>query len=268
MAKGTKGLTMLELNNISAGYGQTPVVENISFHVKRHELSCIIGPNGSGKTTLLRTAGRIIHPISGNILIDGTDIWKIPAAEFALKTAVVTQQALPDDLYVKEYVELGRIPHHHKTLWPTSTTRDMDHVRKSLEMTDTKSISNRRLSQLSAGQRQMVKIARALAQSPSLLLLDEPTTNLDIGHANMVMELVKDLNQNLNITVLMVVHDLNLASEFAHNILLISEGKTIKTGTPEQVLTAELISRVYNTKVAAIPHPATKNTCLLPYSDR
>lgn len=245
---------LLKIKNLSAGYDENIVLHDIGCTVCQGELIGIIGPNGSGKTTLLRAITRILKPHKGEILIDGKNIWKIPLKEISQMVAVSSQLLDPVLTTVEEYILLGRLPYYRKYQF-FETSKDETIVEKYMRLTDTFRLKESLMTELSGGERQLASIARALAQEPILLLLDEPTSHLDITHQAQIMELIGRLNRELGLTVLMVLHDLNLASEYCSRLLLLNNGSIHKLGTPEEVLTYRTIEEVYKTVVLVKKNP-------------
>jgi iron complex transport system ATP-binding protein len=245
---------LLKIKNLSAGYDENIVLHDIGCTVCQGELIGIIGPNGSGKTTLLRAITRILKPHKGEILIDGKNVWKIPLKEISQMVAVSSQLLDPVLTTVEEYILLGRLPYYRKYQF-FETSKDETIVEKYMRLTDTFRLKESLMTELSGGERQLASIARALAQEPILLLLDEPTSHLDITHQAQIMELIGRLNRELGLTVLMVLHDLNLASEYCSRLLLLNNGSIHKLGTPEEVLTYRTIEEVYKTVVLVKKNP-------------
>lgn len=249
---------MLEINNLTCGYDTRFSLTDINFKIKEKEFIGIIGPNGSGKTTLFRAITKIIYPKSGKIYFDGIDLSEINFMELARKLAVVSQNSDIDlMLSVEEFVLLGRIPHRGKIQFFESND-DEKIADEAMVLTDTFGFRERQMGSLSGGERQLVYIARALAQKPKMLLLDEPTNQLDIAHQVKIMDLIKKLNKERNITVVIVLHDLNLASEYCDRLVLINNGKVFKIGTPGEVLTYQTIEEVYKTVVLVKENPLSK----------
>jgi iron complex transport system ATP-binding protein len=245
---------LLKIKNLSAGYDENIVLHDIGCTVCQGELIGIIGPNGSGKTTLLRAITRILKPHKGEILIDGKNVWKIPLKEISQMVAVSSQLLDPVLTTVEEYILLGRLPYYRKYQF-FETSKDETIVEKYMRLTDTFRLKESLMTELSGGERQLASIARALAQEPILLLLDEPTSHLDITHQAQIMELIGRLNRELGLTVLMVLHDLNLASEYCSRLFLLNNGSIHKLGTPEEVLTYRTIEEVYKTVVLVKKNP-------------
>ena len=242
------------LNNISAGYDRRQVVKNINLKIQKGDFLGIIGPNGSGKSTLLRVMSRVLSPQSGEILLEGQRIQRVGLKAFCRQVAFVPQDTLINFSFtVWEIVLMGRIPYLKRLQFETKN--DFAIAENALNLTDTLSIKEREISGLSAGERQRVVIAKALAQEPILLLLDEPTSHLDIGHQVQIMNLLKGLNQKEKLTIVIVLHDLNLASEYCRRLVLLNNGAIFKQGTPEEVLTYQNIEQVYKTVVVVNKNP-------------
>ncbi|MDI6758956.1 MAG: ABC transporter ATP-binding protein [Candidatus Omnitrophota bacterium] len=240
---------MLEIEALTCAYDSGFILQDINFKVENKEFICIIGPNGSGKTTLLRAMSGLLKPVKGRVLFESRDIGKIGFKELARNIAVVSQGLEIAFMRVEEFVLMGRIP-HFKKLQLLETKTDLEIAQRSMDLTDTLRFRNRLMSQISAGERQLVFIARALTQEPKLLLLDEPTTHLDITHQVGVLNLIKRLNRELAITVIMVLHDLNLASEYCRRLILLKDGKIFREGAREDVINYKTIEEVY--KIAAV----------------
>jgi len=252
---------MLKINDLTCGYDSNPIIKEITFNLNRGEILGIIGPNGSGKTTLLRGMTRLIKPDSGTIFFEERDIWETDIKDLARSIAVVPQGGAVSDMSVEEFVLLGRIPHYKKFQF-FDTKRDRTVSERSMGLTDTLRFRGRSILEMSGGERQLIFIARALAQEPKLLLLDEPTTYLDITHQVSILDLVRRLNRELQLTVIMVLHDLNLASEYCDRLLLLSQGSLHSLGTPEEIIDYKIIEEVYKTKVVIGHSPVSSK----PYS--
>jgi iron complex transport system ATP-binding protein len=248
---------MLDIRDLTCGYGKDPVLRDVSVSVGDGEFVAIIGPNGSGKTTLLRAISKVVMPRKGTVLLDGKDIRHLSFRDLARRIAVVTNLRDADlNMCVEDFVLLGRIP-HRKGITITENSTDRESVHKALALTDTLGLKRRRADSLSSGEKQMVYIARALAQEPRLLLLDEPTSHLDITHQVRVLDLIRRLNRERALTVITVLHDLNLAGEYCDRLFLLKQGSKVKDGTPGEVLTYEIIEDVYGTPVIVLDNPAS-----------
>lgn len=258
---------MLEIHNLTCGYDSKFFLKNIDLNIGKKEFVGIIGPNGSGKTTLLRAITKIIKPREGEIILEGKNIGKLSLKELAQKIAVVSGGFDLDlKMNVEEFVLLGRIP-HRKKLQFLETTRDEEAVNQALTLTEIYKFKDRFMESLSGGERQLVLIARALAQEPKVLLLDEPTNHLDIAHQVKILDLIKRLNRKNDLTVIMVLHELNLASEYCHKLVLFDNGLIYKTGSPEEVLTYQIIEQVYKTAVLVEKNPISLKPYILLVSE-
>jgi iron complex transport system ATP-binding protein len=223
---------MIRLEKIQCGYGHRIVLDGIDLEIKKGEFVGIIGPNGSGKTTVLRAITRLIKSVRGKIFLDDRDIYSLNHQEIAQQIAVVSQNLPVITMTVKEFVLLGRVP-YYKNLQFFENKQDLVAADKAMRMTDTERLRDHFMSEMSGGEVQLAFIARAIAQEPSLLLLDEPTAHLDITHQVGILDLIKRLNRQYNLTVIIVLHDLNLASEYCDRLVLMDSGKIQKAGTPE-----------------------------------
>jgi len=252
---------MLECRQLSCGYGKLKVITEVSLKLAPQELLAIIGPNGSGKTTLLRAISRLIKPMTGGIYLEDQNVWEIEALDFAKTVAVVSQYLPSVEMTVEDYVLLGRMPHFQKMQF-IETPKDLQVVNECMQMTDILHLKDKIINRLSSGERQLAQIARALAQSPTLLLLDEPTAHLDITHQVVILDLLKKLISQIKLTVVMVLHDLNLASEYASCLGLMSAGRLIKLGAPHEVIDYKIIEEVYKTKVVVDRNPVSSKPCV------
>lgn len=247
---------MLEIKRLFCGYGEKLVIKDINLKINKGELAGIIGPNGSGKTTLFRAITKIIQPKMGKVIFNGKDIKEMKYKELAKELAVVLQDEIIQDISVEEYVLLGRIPHRYRFQFLESK-HDMGIAREAMELTAIMEFSKRPIDELSGGERQRVFISRALAQEPKLLLLDEPTTHLDIGHQIELLELLKSLKKNKGLTIIVILHDLNLAGSYCDRLILMNKGRIYKEGDVDTVLTYQNIEKVYKTVVVVEKSPIT-----------
>lgn len=214
----------------------------------------ILGPNGSGKSTLVKALSRVVRPERGVVLLDGKDLWRLGPRQVARQVAVVPQETpVAFDFTVLEVVLMGRSPHLSRLA--VEGVEDLRIARAALAWTDTEPLANRRLNQLSSGERQRVALARALAQEPRALLLDEPTAHLDLGYQLELLERLAALNREAGTTLLLVLHDLNLAALFCPRLVLLAAGRVVADGTPEAVLTSERLREVYRAPVTVQPDP-------------
>jgi len=257
---------MLELKNLACGYDSKFVLRDIDFKVEDRELVGIVGPNGSGKTTLLRAIACILKPMKGTALLDGRNIWQMRFKELARQIALVPQSFGGVDMSIEDFVLLGRIP-HLKRFQFLESKKDFDIAEKCMALTDTLKLKDHLMTEISGGERQLALIARALTQEPRLLLLDEPTAHLDIAHQVGILDLIKRLNKELGLTVIMVLHDLNLASEYCQRLVLINEGRIHKIGAPFEVLNYKIIEEVYKTIVVVEKNPISSKPYILIVSE-
>ncbi len=236
----------LEIKGVSFSYGGIDALSDISFAVGDSELVTLVGPNGSGKSTLLRCIDKLLKPKMGIILIQGQDIAKMSLRELAQTIGYVPQSAVNTFPFtVFDAVLMGRKPY---ISWGVGK-RDIELVSEILDFLGLSSMAGRYFNELSGGERQKVLIARALAQEPDLLLFDEPTSNLDIRHQLEVLDTVKALQGEKGVSVIMAMHDLNLASRFSDRVIMLNKGRIFATGTPEEVLIPENIREVYGVEV-------------------
>ncbi len=249
---------ILKVRDLSCGYGARTVLQGVNFEVAEQEVVGIIGPNGSGKTTLLRAITRIVKPFQGQISFRGRDIYQVGFQELARNVAVVSQNLPGGFVRLEDFVLLGRTPYFH-TFQFSENTNDIEVGKKAMELTDLWKLKDSFLEELSGGERQLASIARALCQEPDLLILDEPTAHLDITHQVVILDLIKRLNRTLGLTVIMVLHDLNLAGEYCDRLILLKNGQIYKDGSPPEVLTYQTIEEVYRTVVVVTKNPVSGN---------
>jgi iron complex transport system ATP-binding protein len=249
-------MPIINLQQIGFRYDDDWVLRNISFEVQKGEFVGIIGPNGSGKTTLLKILDGILTPQEGELWIDETSCGKLTREHLAKMIAVVPQESVMIFPFtVQEIVLMGRAP--HLGTWRFEGETDFRIAHQSMEMTDTLSLMNRVMNELSGGERQRVLIARALAQQPQIMLLDEPTAFLDIRHQIDFFDLIKTLNKNQTLTVIGVTHDINLASLYCDRMMLLRDGHIHCMGSPEEVITESNIKEVYEANVTVDKNPVT-----------
>ena len=247
---------LYQIQQMSFRYGAIPVLQEIGFVAMAGEFIGIIGPNGSGKTTLLRLLSAILKPDTGKIEFGGSDLSCWNRHDLARKIAMVPQETIFLYPYtVLEIVLMGRAP--FTSLLGFDRPEDLQIAHESLEHVGLLSMADRSIQALSGGERQMVIIARALTQQPEVLLLDEPTAYLDIRHQQKIYNLLTRLNKEHGLTVVVVSHDLNLAGQYCHRLMMLSEGQAVADGTPETVLTKERIEAVYGCRVLVDQHPMT-----------
>lgn len=240
----------IDIREVSWRIGDTLAVHGVSATLPAGEFTGLIGPNGSGKTSLLNLVAAHHRPLAGAITLGDTPVGSIPRRALARQLALVEQQASTDlDLTVEQIVELGRIPHQSGWL----TGEDHTVVERCLVQTDLVALRHRRWHQLSGGERQRVHLARALAQEPAILLLDEPSNHLDIHAAHQLLGLVADLG----ICTVAALHDINLAARYCDRLIVLQRGRVVAAGRPGEVLTAELLAEVYRVRASVTSHPRT-----------
>ena len=257
---------ILDVEKITTGYNGCEIIKNISFSVRSGEILGIIGPNGSGKTTLMRVISRVLSPWQGKIYYDTNNISEIPIKKLFQEISVLPQVVeVPFSFKVFDVVSMGRFPHLKR--FEQLKENDLQIVEKVMSFTDISHLSNKDINHISGGERQRVFLAQSLAQQPKLLLLDEPTTHLDIGHQIEILNLIKMLNRENNLTIIMILHDLNLASEYCDRLLLIDDGKLYKIGTPADVVTYQNIKQIYKTVIIVKENPISKKPHLILVSE-
>ncbi len=249
-------MAIMRTDKIGFQYGQQWVLRDVTFEVLEGEVLGIIGPNGSGKTTLLKILDGILMPREGRVWLRDGDISKTGREAVAKAIGVVPQDySMYFPFSVEDIVLMGRTP--HLGLLRFEGQEDFAIARRAMEMTDTAEFSRRGMGELSGGERQRVLIARAITQEPQILLLDEPTTYLDIKHQVALFQLMKMLNKKKNLTVIVVTQDINLAAQYCDRILLLKNGRFFSLGPPGEVITSENIQKVYDTDVLVDSHPQT-----------
>jgi iron complex transport system ATP-binding protein len=245
---------MIELDNVSLGYDHRVILHDVDMRAKPGQILGLVGPNGSGKSTLIKGIGRVIDLLSGHISIDGRDTRTVRRDELARLVATVPQDpALPGAFTAFEVVLMGRTP--HLGLLRYEGEKDLAIAWQAMVATHTESFAERRASELSGGERQRLVIARALTQKPKAMLLDEPTANLDINYQIEILDLVKSLCREQSLTVVIALHDLNLAAQYCDLIVMLSGGRVHAGGAPGDILTAPNIKEVYGADVCVYPHP-------------
>jgi iron complex transport system ATP-binding protein len=245
---------MIDVNSISFRYHEDWVLQDVSFRVEKGEFLGVIGPNGSGKTTLLKILYHLLSPQRGEILLELVPMKKMSRSDIGKRIAVVAQEThLLFPFSVLEMVLMGRSPYLGHLMFESE--KDLEIAKKAMEWTKILPFSERPIDELSGGERKRVFIARALAQEPEVILLDEPTANLDIHHQIDFLDLILNLNRERGLTIIMASHDMNIASEFCDRLILLQGGRIYKMGTPEEVITKENIERVYGCEVWVDQNP-------------
>jgi len=254
---------MLRIEALTVAYGARRALHAVSLEVEAGQVVALIGPNGSGKTTLVRAVSGVLPVLEGRVRTNGDDLLSLPPAQRARHLAVVPQAvSLPPAFSVWETVLMGRTP--YLNFLGQVSLKDEEIARLALQKVEALELADRRVGELSGGEQQRVLLARALAQATPILLLDEPTSNLDMHYQISFMETVRALAHQEHLAVLIALHDLNLAARYADRVALLQEGELIACGTPRQVLTAELISSAYHLPVQVVPHPFSDTPLVLP----
>jgi len=259
---------MLEASDLTITYDHRIAVANVSLALNAGEITAILGPNGAGKSTLLRTLNGQIRQTSGEILLDGEPLVKLNRRSISRRIAVVAQEAeLRFPVTVLEFVLGGRFAWATNAGWGWETERDVQVAESVLRETELTELSGRLMNELSGGERQRALMARALATEAPILLLDEPTANLDLSHQATLLTLVRNRCDQQQASALVITHDINLAAQFADNILLMKDGKTLYSGTPEEVLKAQIMRDVFEVTVLVDAHPVTGGPRVTPVHD-
>jgi iron complex transport system ATP-binding protein len=254
---------MLKIENLSVWYGPRRVLHGVSLQVNSGEVVALIGPNGAGKSTLVRAVSGVVTPQGGRVRTNGDDLLALPPVRRARFLAVVPQAvSLPPAFTVWETVLMGRTP--YLNFLGQASEKDAQIARRALEKVDALDLAERRIGELSGGEQQRALLARALAQATPILLLDEPTSNLDLHFQVGFMETVRALAHEEDLAVLIALHDLNLAARYADRAVLMVDGEIKAAGTPRQVLTPELISEAYHLPVQVVSHPFADVPLVLP----
>jgi len=253
----------LAVERLTLGYGDRVVVDDLDLVVPPGRVTAIVGANACGKSTLLRSMSRLLRPRAGRVVLDGAEVHRLPARQLARTLGLLPQSPVaPEGITVADLVGRGRHP-HQGVLSRWSTADDLA-VAAALEATDTTALAERPVDELSGGQRQRVWIAMALAQETDLLLLDEPTTFLDVSHQVEVLDLLTDLNRSRGTTIVMVLHDLNLAARYADHLVALAAGRVHAAGTPQEVLTEDCVRAVFGLDSRVVEDPTTGAPMMLP----
>ena len=249
--------------NLELGYGNRTVVENLDLQVPPGRITCIVGANACGKSTLLRSMSRLLSPRGGHVLLDGKDVHRLPAKKLARTLGLLPQSPIaPEGIVVADLVGRGR--HPHQRVLSRWSREDDAAVADALAATHTTELAERSVDELSGGQRQRVWIAMVLAQQTDLLLLDEPTTFLDVSHQVEVLDLLTDLNRDRGTTIVMVLHDLNLAARYADHLVAMADGSIYASGDASDVLTGETVKAVFGLDSRVISDPVSGKPLVLP----
>lgn len=241
---GEKVTPAMKVKNVHFSYGKNKILNGVSFQIEEGKITTIMGANGCGKSTLFSLMTKNLYPAKGNIFLKGKNILNLNLKEFARKVAIVQQyNTASDDITVESLISFGRTP--YKKMMQTNSREDEEKIQWAMEVTGLTEYRNREVSRLSGGQRQRVWIAMALAQGTKILFLDEPTTYLDIRYQIEILKLVKKLNQEYGITIVMVLHDINQAITYSDRIIGLKDGQVLVEGAPEDVITEESIRELY-----------------------
>lgn len=244
----------LKIDQLTCGYGKGFHINNISLTISKGSLAGIIGPNGSGKTTLFRGISGDLKLKNGTVYLKNSNLNRLKLKEKAKKVAVVSQFIEVVNVPVEDYVVMGRLPYRNSFQFFESS-EEIAIAEKYMKWTGVYHHRKKLMSQLSGGEQQLAAIAQALTQEPELLLMDEPTSHLDITHQVKVLNLIQRLNSEMGLTVLMIIHDLNLAAEYCDYLIMMKEGQVYANGTPKEVLNYEIIEQVYDTVVVTRENP-------------
>ncbi|WP_114854627.1 ABC transporter ATP-binding protein [Brachybacterium sp. YJGR34] len=253
----------LRVEDLTLGYGERHVIEGLDLSVVPGAITSIVGANASGKSTLLRSMSRLLTPRSGGVLLDGAEVHRMPARQLARTLGLLPQSPItPEGITVADLVGRGR--HPHQRVFSRWSAADDAAVAAALDATRTAELAERPVDELSGGQRQRVWIAMALAQETDLLLLDEPTTFLDVSHQVEVLDLLTDLNRSRGITIVMVLHDLNLAARYSDQLVMISGGTVRASGSPAEVLTEDGVREVFGLSNRIVSDPVSGLPLMVP----
>ncbi|MBC6448019.1 ABC transporter ATP-binding protein [Actinokineospora xionganensis] len=253
----------LRAEGLAVSYGDRSIITDLDLVVPPGKISVIVGANASGKSTLLRSLARLLSPAAGQVCLDGESIHAMPTRELARMVGLLPQSPVaPEGMTVIDLVGRGRAP--HQSWWRQWSHSDEETVRHALELTSMLDLAERPVDELSGGQRQRAWIAMALAQDTDILLLDEPTTFLDMAHQIEVLDLVMDLNRTRGRTVMMVLHDLNQACRYADHIVAMKSGRIVAQGPPADLLTAELVDEVFDVRCCVVTDPVSGTPLVIP----
>ncbi|EMG29097.1 hypothetical protein X560_1437 [Listeria fleischmannii 1991] len=254
----------LYTEDLQIAYDKRIIVDSLNISIPQGKITALVGANGSGKSTILKTMSRLLKPSKGHVILDGKKIHQVSTKQIAKELAILPQNpTAPGGLTVMELIAYGRSP--HQSGFKVGNKEDQDMINWALKMTNLEEFKNRPIENLSGGQRQRAWIAMALAQDTSILFLDEPTTFLDMTHQLDVMNILKQLNETENRTIVMVVHDLNHASRYAEHMIAIKNGQVRASGAPKDVMTCEILEDVFNIKADILIDPRSGVPLCLPY---
>ncbi|MFM9280783.1 ABC transporter ATP-binding protein [Paenibacillus jiagnxiensis] len=254
---------LFQAEQIVAGYENRTVIQGVDLVIPSNKISVIIGANGCGKSTLLKTLARLIKPASGNVSLGGKPIGKIPPKQLARILGLLPQSPIvPEGISVADLVGRGRFP--HQSVLSGWTKKDVEAVAEAMRIMDITELANHHIDELSGGQRQRVWIAMALAQETDILLLDEPTTYLDITYQVEILDLLTDLNRKHGTTIVMVLHDINLSARYADHIFALQKGKLVAEGEPSKVITSTLVKDIFGLDCTVIKDPVSGSPLVIP----
>lgn len=250
-------------DDISAGYDGRTIISNIQAAIPQHKISVILGANGCGKSTLLKTFSRLIRPSGGQVVLDGKAVSAFPSKQVAQIMGLLPQSpVVPEGITVTDLVARGRFP--YRKLLKGMTKTDFQAIEEALTTMRIADLADHSVDELSGGQRQRVWIALALAQQTEILLLDEPTTFLDIAYQVEILDLLNTLNKKKHTTIIMVLHDINLAARYAHHLYAMKDGKLLAEGTPQEIVTPEMMKQMYGLDCIVIEDPVSKTPLVVP----
>ena len=253
----------LTIENLTLGYGNRNVIEKLDLTIPPGRVTAIVGANACGKSTLLRSMSRLLAPRTGRVVLDGKEVHRTPAKQLARTLGLLPQSPIaPEGITVADLVGRGR--HPHQGMFARWSREDDSAVAEALDATETAALADRPVDELSGGQRQRVWIAMALAQHTDLLLLDEPTTFLDVSHQIEVLDLLTDLNQQRGTTIVMVLHDLNMAARYSDHLIALADGTLHAAGEPAEVLTEDTVRAVFGLESQVITDPTSGKPLMLP----
>ncbi|KSU88594.1 ABC transporter ATP-binding protein [Priestia flexa] len=249
-------MSILRVEDLETCYDKSPIFQNLNLDIQEGKITTIIGPNGCGKSTLLKTIGRILKQTNGKVYLQEKDLATIHTKEIAKHLALLPQHpTAPGQLKVEELISYGRYPHRKNV--NKLTKQDQELINWAMDITNVSDFKNRQIANLSGGQRQKVWLAMALAQETDILLLDEPTTFLDMSHQLEVLQIVEELNVEKHCTVVMVLHDINHAARFSDEIIAMKQGKLINVGKPTEIITPETLKTVFEIEARVMVDPYT-----------
>lgn len=252
----------LVANQLTLSYDTVPIVASLDLELLQGKITALVGPNGCGKSTLLRGLARLLKPKSGTVYLDGKTLAALPTREIAQQLGLLPQSSVPPEgITVRELVAQGRYP--HQSWFDQWSEEDERHLQRAIERTELTALTDRPVDTLSGGQRQRAWIAMTLAQNTEILLLDEPTTFLDLAHQVEVLDLLAVLNEEGK-TIVMVLHDLNQAARYAHQLVALHKGHLYANGAPTEVLTEKMVRQVFGVECCIVPHPVTNAPLVVP----